>query len=53
MKAKLFFTSLMMLTMPLYGQTSNDDITLTSSEIGMASVSKDVRSALISGLTYY
>ena len=53
MKAKLFFTSLMMLTLPLYGQTSNDDITLTSREIGMASVSKDVRSALINGLTYY
>ena len=53
MKAKLFFTSLMMLTLPLYGQTLNDNITLTSREIGMASISKDVHSALINGLTYY
>ena len=53
MKAKLFFTSLMMLTLPLYGQTLNDNITLTSREIGMASISKDVYSALINGLTYY
>ena len=42
-----------MVTQSLYAQTSNDEITLTSKDLGLASISKDVYSASINGQIYY
>lgn len=53
MKTKLILTVLLTVTLSLSAQTPNDDITLTNKDFGLASISKDVLSASISGQTYY
>lgn len=42
-----------MATLSLSAQTTNDEITLTSKDLGLASISKDVYSASINGQIYY
>lgn len=53
MKTKLLLTVLLLATMTMAAQTANDEVTLTSKDFGLASISKDVQSAVINGQTYY
>ena len=53
MRVKVLLTALFMSTISSFAQITNDDITLTSREFGLASISKNIHSATINGLTYY
>lgn len=53
MKKHILITALMMATLSLSAQTNNDEITLTASDFGLASVSTDIHTASIQGKTYY
>ena len=53
MNTRLLTIALFMATLSLSAQTSNDDITLTAKDFGLASISTDIHSAEINGQTYY
>jgi len=45
MNTRLLTIALFMATLSLSAQTSNDDITLTAKDFGLASISTDIQSA--------
>lgn len=53
MKKSILLMALLVVSLSLFAQDNNDDITLTSSDFGFASVSTDIHSASINGKTYY
>lgn len=53
MKKSILLMALLVVSLSLFAQTNNEDITLTSSDFGFASVSTDIQSASINGNTYY
>ncbi len=53
MKKNILITSFIMATLSLSAQTNNDEITLSASDFGLASVSTDIHTASIQGKTYY
>lgn len=53
MKSKVLCLCFLLATLSLSAQKVTDEINLSSREIGIASISKDVHSVLIDGHTYY
>lgn len=53
MKSRLLCVCLLLATLSLSAQTEDDEINLSSKEFGIASISKNVHSAIINGHTYY
>lgn len=53
MKKALFLICFVVASISLSAQTENDEINLSSKDLGIASISNDIRPALINGHTYY
>lgn len=53
MKTNFLLSALFIVSLSLSAQPSNDKITLTAKDFGLASISKDIHSANINGQTYY
>ena len=53
MKTNIILTALIMATLTLSAQTSDNDFILTQKDFGLAAISKDIKSTSINGQTYY
>lgn len=53
MKTLFYLISFILASISLSAQTKNDDISLSSKDFGIASISKDIHSAVINGHIYY
>lgn len=53
MKKCILLMALFVVSLPLFAQENNEDITLSSSDFGFASICTDIQSASINGKTYY